>query len=92
MDEMKQEHESIKKLPKVTFKEMLVSPALRSPLIIGKDILPIKGFSRIRKITNTSFWILNPNHHFKITLKEGPVDLDLEAEIGAPSKESELAR
>jgi len=35
MDEMKQEQESMKLVPKVTFKEMLVNSALRKPLIIA---------------------------------------------------------
>jgi len=47
MDEMKQEHESIKKLPKVTFKEMIVSPALRSPLIIAMMMMLAQQLSGI---------------------------------------------
>merc|ERR1711935_1001488 len=47
MDEMKQEHESIKQLPKVTFKEMLVSPALRSPLIIAMMMMLAQQLSGI---------------------------------------------
>ena len=35
MDEMRAESETIKSLPKVTFKNMLMDPALRSPLIIA---------------------------------------------------------
>ena len=35
MDEMKQEQESMKLVPKVTLKEMLVNTALRKPLIIA---------------------------------------------------------
>merc|ERR1712109_221625 len=47
MDEMKQEHESIKKLPKVTFKEMIVNPALRSPLIIAMMMMLAQQLSGI---------------------------------------------
>ena len=36
MDDMRVEHEAIKSLPHVSFKDMIVNPALRSPLIIGK--------------------------------------------------------
>ena len=35
MDEIIAEHESMKQLPKVTFKEMLLNSSLRSPLIIS---------------------------------------------------------
>jgi len=50
MDEMKQEHESIKQLPKVTFKEMIVSPALRSPLIIAMMMMLAQQLSGINAV------------------------------------------
>lgn len=47
MDEMKAEHDSIKQLPKVTFKEMVVNPALRSPLIIAMMMMLAQQLSGI---------------------------------------------
>ena len=47
MDEMKSEHESIKKLPTVTFKEMIMNPALRSPLIISMMMMLAQQLSGI---------------------------------------------
>jgi len=47
MDEMRSEHEAMKALPKVTFKEMLVNPALRSPLIIAVMMMLAQQLSGI---------------------------------------------
>lgn len=47
MDEMKSEHESMKQLPKVTSKEMVVNPALRSPLIISMMMMLAQQLSGI---------------------------------------------
>lgn len=47
MDEMKAEHESMKQLPKVTFKEMIVNSSLRSPLIIAMMMMLAQQLSGI---------------------------------------------
>ena len=47
MDEMKAEHESMKQLTKVTFKEMLMNPALRTPLIIAMMMMLAQQLSGI---------------------------------------------
>jgi len=47
MDEMRQENETIKQLPKVTFKEMIVNPSLRSPLIIAMMMMLAQQLSGI---------------------------------------------
>ena len=47
MDEMNAEHEAMKQLPKTTFKEMLVNPALRSPLIIAVMMMLAQQLSGI---------------------------------------------
>lgn len=47
MDEIKSEQEAMKQLPKVTFKEMLVNPALRSPLIIAVMMMLAQQLSGI---------------------------------------------
>ena len=43
MDDMRVEHEAIKSLPHVSFKDMIVNPALRSPLIIGNKRHALKN-------------------------------------------------
>lgn len=47
MDEMKQEQESMKLVPKVTLKEMLTNPALRTPLIIANMMMLAQQLSGI---------------------------------------------
>jgi len=47
MDEMKQEQESMKLVPKVTLKEMLVNTALRRPLIIAMMMMLAQQLSGI---------------------------------------------
>jgi len=47
MDEMKQEQESMKLVPKVTLKEMLVNTALRKPLIIAVMMMLAQQLSGI---------------------------------------------
>merc|ERR550534_1722130 len=47
MDEMRAESETIKSLPKVTFKNMLMDPALRSPLIIAMMMMLAQQLSGI---------------------------------------------
>jgi SP family facilitated glucose transporter-like MFS transporter 1 len=47
MDEMKQEQESMKLVPKVTLKEMLTNPALRKPLIIANMMMLAQQLSGI---------------------------------------------
>jgi len=47
MDEMKAEHNVIKSLPKVTFKNMLMDPSLRSPLIIAMMMMLAQQLSGI---------------------------------------------
>lgn len=47
MDGMRQEHESMKLLPKVTFKEMLMSSSLRAPLIISMMMMLAQQLSGI---------------------------------------------
>jgi len=47
MDEMRAESETIKSLPKVTFKNMLMDPALRAPLIIAMMMMLAQQLSGI---------------------------------------------
>jgi SP family facilitated glucose transporter-like MFS transporter 1 len=47
MDEMKNEHESMKLLPKVTLKEMITNGALRAPLIISVMMMLAQQLSGI---------------------------------------------
>merc|ERR1712001_7765 len=47
MDDMKQEQESMKSLPHVSFKDMIVNPALRSPLIIAMMMMLAQQLSGI---------------------------------------------
>jgi len=47
MDEIIAEHESMKQLPKVTFKEMLLNSSLRSPLIISMMMMLAQQLSGI---------------------------------------------
>merc|ERR1719336_3847414 len=47
MDEMKQEQESMKLVPKVTLKEMLVNSSLRKPLIIAMMMMLAQQLSGI---------------------------------------------
>ena len=47
MDEMKQEQESMKLVPKVTLKEMLVNGSLRQPLIIAMMMMLAQQLSGI---------------------------------------------
>ena len=47
MDEMKQEQESMKLVPKVTLKEMLTNVALRKPLIIANMMMLAQQLSGI---------------------------------------------
>jgi len=47
MDEMKQEQESMKLVPKVTLKEMITNPALRTPLIIANMMMLAQQLSGI---------------------------------------------
>jgi len=47
MDEIIAEHESMKQLPKVTFKEMIVNSSLRSPLIIAMMMMLAQQLSGI---------------------------------------------
>ena len=57
MDEMRAESETIKSLPKVTFKNMLMDPALRSPLIIAMMMMLAQQLSgEYYIITIHIFW------------------------------------
>jgi len=47
MDDMRVEHEAIKSLPHVSFKDMIVNPALRSPLIIAMMMMLAQQLSGI---------------------------------------------
>ena len=62
MDEMKQEQESMKLVPKVTLKEMLTNSSLRQPLIIAIMMMLAQQLSGINIVMFYSSTILTSLH------------------------------
>ena len=62
MENMRAEYESIKVVPRVTFKEMFVNPTLRIPLIIAVMIMLAQQFSGINAVMFFSTSIFEMAH------------------------------
>jgi SP family facilitated glucose transporter-like MFS transporter 1 len=80
MDEMKQEQESMKLVPKVTLKEMLVNSSLRKPLIIAMMMMLAQQLSGINcaMFYSTSIFStagLNPSQSQSATLGMGAMNV-----------------
>merc|ERR1711971_764166 len=80
MDEMKQEQESMKLVPKVTLKEMLVNGSLRKPLIIAMMMMLAQQLSGINcaMFYSTSIFStagLNPSQSQSATLGMGAMNV-----------------